>query len=203
MPFVPAPDCAEAVINGTFHTKAIAHVLNFHIPGGYTQSDLDNLSFAVDAGVAADYLNLLNTSVHYDNVHVRGLNSIIDLESFNSTSTGYGTSSGTELPANATACITLRTGHTGRSARGRFYAWPTADGNLSTGQAFVGAYTTALKTFLDNLISATHLAGWDLVVLSRQSGGVPLTTAAFLEVTTVVVRNSEIDSQRGRLLQGH
>lgn len=203
MPFQSAPDCAEAVIHALANTQPIVNRLNFKFASGYTQTDIDNLAAAVDAAMASHYLPICSSSVAYSHVHVRGLTNIIDLESDNATSAGSGSAGASSVAANVTLCVTLHTGFTGRSARGRFYGFPTVDGSLTSILAFTGAYVTALEDVVAAIFANASAANWTPVVLSRFSGGVKRTTAVATTITNATARNALIDSQRGRLAAGH
>jgi hypothetical protein len=203
MPFLSVPDAAEIIIQGTLQGQAIANVIGAQHVGAYTQTDLDNLSNAVDGWVGSDYLPLVANSVTYDQTHVRGLNSIVDLESVDGTNTGPGTQSGSSMPANASFVITMRTGHTGRSARGRFYWWPFASSVALSAQTVTTAFASAAEVAIGNLLAAISTAGWTPVVISRRSNGAPRLVGVTTPITLAVARNNEIDSQRHRLLRGH
>jgi len=203
MTFVPAPDCAEAVIQATYGGVNIANVINFKKFGGYDQTAIDALAALVDVAVGDAYLGLLSNGVAYSGTTVRGLSDIIDLSGFNDAFAGPGELATAGLPANVTLCITLRTGFTGRSARGRFFAMPTVADQLSTPDAFVSTFGTQLVSFLTDLKAAALVLGWTMVIVSRFSNGVPRGTAIATPVTNIVARNNLTDSQRHRLPRGH
>jgi hypothetical protein len=203
MTFIPFANCAEIVLDGLYYTKPIANVLLAQFPGTYVQGDLDALAAAVDNWMSTDYLPVCNTSVQYIQTRVRGLTNIIDLQATSNTSAGFGGASGTVMPGNVTLCFSLRTGFTGRSARGRFYAWPPSQNALSTGQVFGATYGTAMLTALSNLKAAIQSAGWAWGVGSRQTGGSPRTSGLFTPISVAIYTNLDADSQRGRLLSGH
>lgn len=203
MAFQSAPDCAEAVIRATYGGKNIANVLNFHKVGGYSQADIDQLAAVVDDNVGSGYLALLSGNVTYVDTLVRGLTSDTDLTAAQNANAGVGTVSGGSYPANASACITLRTGFTGRSARGRFYAMPTGTSNGLGVNTVSTTYLDALVDFLQAVAGDADLEGWDLVVLSRFHNKAERETATFLDVTSISYRNNVLDSQRGRLPVGH
>jgi len=203
MPFQSCPDIAEYVIAATYDSQPIANVLHAKLSGGYSQSDVNNLATAVDAWVASDYLALMNSHVTYNEVRVRGLASIIDLQSVVNTSSGAGTMGADALPANVCLCITLRTGLTGRSARGRVYGFPY-HGAAQTGINTVSStYANNLAAAFTNLLGVVISAGWDPVVLSRVTGGAPRTTGIGTTILVADARNTENDSQRGRLPHNH
>jgi len=176
------------------------NVLNFRFSTAYTQSDLDNLAAAVDTKVGSNYLPSIADNVIYAQTHVRGLSASVDMESFDNTHAGNGTAGGTPMPSNVTFCVSLRTGLTGRSARGRFYAVCPATGDLDTSDTMTSGYASDIVAFLDAVKTLALSAGWTLVVISRQNAGVRLTTAVARAVTTVEATDLAVDSQRRRLL---
>jgi hypothetical protein len=203
MPFLSVPDTVEVVINGDISGQPIANVVGAGHVGAYVQADLDNLAAAVDGWVASDYLPLVSASVNYVSTHVRGLTNIIDLESTDTTSAGPGTASGGGMPANASFVVTLRTGHTGRSARGRFYMWPYSTSALLTSQTVTTTYSNAAQAALIALSGVIATAGFQMVIISRRSNNVPRLVGVTTPVTDIESRNQAVDSMRHRLLRGH
>lgn len=200
MSFIPVPNTAEAVLQFTNGVHEMANVLNFLFPTTYSQADLDALSQVVDAWVGVSYLPLVGSTSTYQNTHVRGLTSAIDMSSDNNVHAGTGAAPGSPLPTNATACITARTGFTGRSARGRFYAMPSTTSNQFDDLHWNALYVNTLASALNTLKTDAGTEGWGMVVVSRQHAGVPLTTGVPRLITTWQARNNTIDSMRTRLV---
>jgi len=203
LPFQSCPNIAECVIHGTIDGVSIANVLHFEQPGGYNQTSMDALTAAVAAQVTALYQLITNESVSFDGVSARGLASIIDISSFDSSATGPGADTSASLPANVSSCVTLRTGFTGRSARGRFYAFPIGTAVLSSVNTVSTTYASDLVSFLENAASSALLAGWNWVVLSRRTAGVERPFGIGTQITAPELRNRITDSQRSRLPKGH
>lgn len=199
MTFQPAVNCAEIVINATSGGKPIANVMNCLFNAPYSQSDLDAVSDAVDQAVVDDYIPFMATTVNYLNTTVRGLTSIVDLISINADNAGPGTRSGDPRPNNCTMCFRLSTGFTGRSARGRFYAFPLTDNDVTAPNVASATYAAGIIEFLESVRDL--LPGFDasLVILSRQNGGVVLPAGVPRFVTTIDYHDLNLDSQRGRL----
>jgi len=204
MPFQSIPECAEAVIIGQGGSKSIANVLGFWKPGGYNQTDIDNLAAAIDSVVGSDYLDWVAAGSAYIATTVRGLENVVDLSAINAANAGPGTMAGTfELPSNCSFCVTLRTGLTGRSARGRFYTWPMADSALSAVDTVTTTYANGIVTTLTGFQSAALAEGWYLSILSRRSLGAVRPVGTHYTVTGIAYRNRSLDSQRGRLPANH
>jgi len=203
MAFQSAPNTAELVIKGDISGKGVANVINFYNPFGYDQSDIDALATLGDAWVGSDYIPLFANSVTYNECLVRGLTDIIDLTGSAAANTGPGTLSGSAMPANASVCITMRTGFTGRSARGRFYAWPFSSSVLATSQSVTSGYVDDLADALNLLRSQAASAGWTMSVLSRYTLGSARPLGICTAITDCVGRNVLVDSARRRLGLGH
>jgi len=203
MTFQTAPECAEAVVQATFGGKAVNNVFNFWYPGGYDQTKIDNLAVAVDVAVGNTGLICWNNDVLYEGTLARGLQDIIDLTSTATTNSGPGTAGTGIMPANVSFVITLRTGFTGRSARGRVYMLPLDAGAFDNINEVSAAYADLAEDFVEAVVAEAATAGWTLVVLSRISGKAVRPAATHLTVTQVVARNRISDSQRHRLPKGH
>lgn len=199
MAFVPAVDCAEAVIGFIGDGGNYNNVLNFKYATAYDQSNIDDLADAVDGAVGSDYLAILSDQVSYVNTHVRGLTSSVDLEGVANASASTGGDSDSPLPSNATLCVSLRTGLTGRSARGRFYSVGATFGDVLTADVFTAAYVAAVVATIVAISTQAGAAGWTLVVLSRRNAGVALTAAVARPVTQIYAVDNNVDSQRRRL----
>lgn len=203
MVFQSAPDCAEAVIKCTAAGVPVNNVMNFWHPGGYLQSDIDALAAAVDGAIDPNYVGIMNTDTTYDSTLVRGLTNAIDLSAAANASAGPGLFGTHPLPNNVTLCVSLRSGFTGRSARGRFYTIGMDDGFLQTTNTVTAAYRTGAISLVQAIITAAAAVGWHAVVLSRFAGGARRVVATHLDITSVITVNDDTDSQRGRLPQGH
>jgi len=203
MTFQPAVNCASAAIHATYQGQPVANVLNFLYSSAYNQTVLQDLADALDTEVVGNYLPYVANQLAYTEVHVRGLTSENDLEATANAGAGDGSGGAAGLPGNASLCVTLRSGYTGRSARGRFYAFPATQGDLDTPQTFATEYTGLIVAFLDGVKVAAAAAGWSLIILSRFNNKAKRTAAQPFLVTSISARNSDVDSQRGRLAANH
>lgn len=196
-------DCAEIVLAGTYFGKGINHVLGAWKPGGYVLTDLQDLANAIDVEVGDTYLDWVNEDVNYDSTTVRGLTSPTDIVATSVVTAGLGHRSGVNLPANASLCMTLRSGFTGRSARGRFYAWPTVSADQTDAQNYAGAYRDGVLGFLFAVQSDCTTLGWVLSILSRRTMNADRAVGTHYAVNDIQSRNLKVDSRRSRLLSGH
>lgn len=203
MPFQSVPNCAEAVIKATVDGVNVFNVLNFWFPSGYGQSDIDNLASAVDDIWGTNILPHLHTSYLYAGTFVRGLANIVDLQGQDLTNAGAGAEGGDSFPNNVAFVLTLYTGHTGRSARGRMYIGGIPASKTATQNTLDATYAGILVTDMLGMITAALAVGWQMTVVSRQSLGAVRPVGINTVVSSIVARNLVLDSQRRRLPTGH
>lgn len=203
MPFQPIVNAVEAVLHFNDGANDLANVLHFQFTSAYTSTDLIALGGLIDGVVASNYLPLIYDSVAYVATTVRGLSVANDISATVTTSAGNGTAGVTGLPSNVSFCLTLRSGLTGRSARGRFFAMPTIIGNLTTPDVFSSTYANALVTMLQGIQTAAAAVPATLVIASRITAGAPRTSGVTFPVVSISHRNLLVDSQRGRLPRNH
>jgi len=203
MAFQSVPETAEAVIIADVAGKSMVNVLGFKFATGYTQNDIDALALAVSTRVGSGYRPFLTAGCTYLGTLVRGLELPNDYSKLDVTGAGLGAVGGAQNPNNVTLCITLRTGFTGRSARGRFYALPTGVSEFSAANVFSSAYGNGLVTLLTNIKADAGAIGWSLCVISRFAAHATRPVGITFPVATIQYRNLIADSQRGRLPVGH
>lgn len=101
-------------------------------------------------------------------------------------------------PNNVAAVVSLRTAQRGRSARGRNFV-PAIPGAAVTLNTIDPAFIADLLTAYTELVGAgTFVAGWELVVVSRVTGGLARATGLAIPVTNVVMVTNTVRSMRSR-----
>lgn len=203
MAFQSVPDCAEAVIKATCGGKPIANVLGFYKAGGYDLAAVTDLADLIDAAIGTDYIPILHDGVNYVETVVRGLENVNDFEATANANAGLGSLTGAPLPNNVSLCVTLRSGLTGRSARGRFYAMPTNAAQQSGLNTFSSSYALDVEAFLTTIKAGASGIGWTMAIISRWHDNAKRAAGVYFPVTTLGARNFLMDSQRGRLPVGH
>lgn len=199
MAFQPVPNCAEAVIRATISGRPIANVLNFYYDGGYSLANIEDLAIAIDTVVGINYLPLMSGDVSYVSTDVRGLATAADFAASANASAGPGTAVGNGLPANCSFCVKLLTGLTGRSQRGRFYAFPTSEANRTAEDTVDVAYAQDVADMILAFQTNAIADDWNLVVVSRFHLGAARTNGVHRIVTDITWTDLQLDSQRGRL----
>jgi len=103
------------------------------------------------------------------------------------------------LPGNNTLCVSLRTGLTGRSARGRWYWVGLAEAQV-TGNLVEGGTATSITAAMDALLNAMNAISSAPLIVSFQSNGVPRPGGPVkFFITDALLVDTTVDSQRGRL----
>jgi hypothetical protein len=123
------------------------------------------------------------------------------------TATGYrkelaavtiGGVTGEANPNNVAAVVSLRTNQRGRSARGRNFV-PAIPGAAVTLNTLDPAFISDLITQYSFLIGpGTFSVGWELVVVSRVTGGVSRAAGLAIPVTGVIMVTNTVRSMRSR-----
>ena len=117
-----------------------------------------------------------------------------------------GTSSGTPLPNEVAACVTLRTAFTGPANRGRLYVPGFATTALGTGNVMAPATVTAVNNWASIIAGVLNAQGylWSVGHVARASytgstGTVhPARVAGTVPIVTANMRDNHWDSQRRR-----
>lgn len=199
MPFQPAVNCAEVVVNATLNGQSCVNTFYARKADGYDQTELEALATAVDNWVDTTFKLVMPTSWIYTGTTARGLTSSIDLIAENNDGAGAGENGPSTAPNNKALAVKRRTANTGRGARGRVYLAPPADLNMEDNNTVDETFVTSVETVLNGFRSAIATVDWTEVILHRVAAGVPLEAALALTVIEYVVVDRTIDSMRRRL----
>lgn len=200
MAFQPVPNTVVAEIITAFGLSgSIQNNLYFRFSGGYTQSDLDDLANDVANFWANGAMPTLSAGTTLIAVHVRGLESELDLEAFANTDVPtVGSNVSAALPSNVALALKFTTGFIGRSARGRIYIGGWGESSV-TGNLVVTSHADFIRDAFINDLVTTIPAGCEHVVVSRYHNGVLRVSGQVLPVTGYSYTDYRVDSQRRRL----
>lgn len=200
MAFQSVPETADILIQYTLNGEPALNAFAARKVGGYNLSDLQLLADAVDAAVAANWLQEQTLDARYDQTVVRGLEFENDQEAIQNAGSGIGLRLGTGLPGNVTISIKKSSGLTGRSARGRLYWMGMPKDQLSSNENVV---LTANVVLIVAAVEAVRLAidatVWFPVIVSRFTGGLPRNPGVTFPWLVTSVVNNNVDSNRRRL----
>jgi len=110
-----------------------------------------------------------------------------------------GTNGQASLPGNVTICVSLRTGLTGRSARGRWYWVGLGEDQVTDNNLLAGA-AVSITAAMDALLNAMNAINSAPIIVSFESNGGPRVGGPVkFFITDALMVDTTIDSQRGRL----
>lgn len=199
MAFVPFANTAQVEVVWEVDSQIVENVLHFDNPSPGS-TNLAALLEAMNAAIQDQVLPLLHSGIQL----LRLIGTLLDvaegLQIFNTT--GFptpGTNSGSAMPNNVAACLSLKSTQRGRSARGRSYIAGIPHEALIAPSEINPTYQAALVDAWQTVLLAGVDDGWVPVVASRVSGGVPRTTGVTFQIETVTMFDATLDSQRRRL----
>lgn len=199
MAFIPVPDTCMFELRFTLQGEHVENTLYGHLTGGWSASTARNVGDALIQWWIDNMSASLSDQISLDSVHCTDLSS----------STGFSTDAVPEtapvgavggqcLPNNVAICISFRSQARGRSGRGRNYVCGIPDTHVSAntldsadGIAFVDAYK-----LVDDVMSDFD-ATW--VIVSRFLDGLPRDEGITRLITSVLLVDLTVDSQRRRL----
>jgi len=199
MAFQSAPGIAQLEVQFNIGGKVCENVFNFKYATTYNQAAMDLLAQTGDGAFGPDMAALITTDNAYTSSIARGLEFSTDVQSTSASNAANGSLTPPSAPNHDSLCLTLRTANTGRSARGRVFAMPTALTEYESANAVLEAYALAVRTAILTLKTDALASGWTMVVLSRRTAGALRAVGVGFPVTDVSVRNFRIDTQRGRM----
>jgi len=200
MTFIPVADTVLAELRFDYFGQRIENTLYFRKLGGS--------SIAQAVGLMNDlevwWTTLLSQFLSQD-ISLRELN-VTDLSS----ASGYSVSQAAPtpnptgqianagLPGNVSLCASFRTPNRGRSFRGRNYVCGLAETSV-TGNTVGSTIVAGVLGSYQGIPSAIVSSAWDWVVVSRFAGGLPRVAGIATDITSVVIVDDFVDSQRRRL----
>lgn len=199
MPFIPFANTAQVEAVWSVDGQIVENVLHFD-NAAPDLSNLTDLADAVNTAIRTSILPLIHSGISL----LRVIGTLLDvLDGFQFISTASlpapGTNSGSAMPNNVAACISLKSTSRGRSARGRSYIPGIPHEALIAPSEINATYAAALVTAWTEVLGAGADAGWSPVVASRFTGGAARTTGVTFPIVTIAMFDNILDSQRRRL----
>lgn len=199
MPFVPAENVAQVELRQRLDDQRVENTLYFLKTVPISIGDLETISDVMRLWWEEALAPQVSLDLTLVEVFVTDLTTDTSPTFSNSPSSPIpGEIAKEALPNNVALCVSFRTAGRGRSSRGRNYvAGLDIDSVLhntvdpSRVEGIANAYQD-ITPRLDGLL-------FDWVVVSRFSGGVPRSAALVQPITSVIVVDPTVDSQRRRL----
>jgi hypothetical protein len=197
MPFQPAPSIAQVTIEGTVDSQLTVNDLFFFSSGAVTGVSLALLGNAVATWAATSLVPFLSRDWAGSRVRCFDLGSPTGFQY----TVGMVEVGGVDVeaaPNNVAACVSIRTAQRGRSGRGRNYI-PAIPNSLITLNTMDPGWMSDILGAYGFLVGAgTFAAGWQWVVLSRVTGGVPRAAGIGIPVTNAIFVGNKVRSMRSR-----
>lgn len=203
MAYQRVPETAEIVMR--FDVSGIVATNRYHArkPGGYDQSDIDGLAAAIDSTAGPNYKAMMSSFDSYLSTVVRGLDAENDLAAEANTAAGVGTVAAVPLPSVVSFAVSMRTGLTGRNARGRVYMVSIPDTYQNVGSNLEHSLTVAAADAYAALVDGVRLTIegvglWNAVIVSRWHNKVKRTEAVTFAWTSTSWATRKFATQRNR-----
>ena len=213
-PFIPAPNTALIEAIYTYGGWVIENTFHVQKATPFTSLDLQGACNAFDAWDSTGTFKW-QACRRAENVLTQWKARALDTPSSPvfiftlPTSRPGSAGSGGAMPGGSTFCITMQTGHAGRSQRGRIYLPGLATFDLQSAPnqnlvtaARANAYVASINSLIAQLAALSPAL--TLVVVSYMSGGAWRSTAQTTPITNAAYSDLAVDSQRRRLAgRGH
>jgi hypothetical protein len=202
MAFIPVPNVVECDVIGMLFGQIIENTLYFLFPEEVLSSEVAQLASSVGEWAVAELCPLLSEDYTYLRTEATDISSAGQATHTSVTDTGTpGGSINPAAPGGTCIAISFRTALGGRSYRGRNYIsgipQVVLDGNQCTtvyADQIPVAYAALIPDYVaDDLPQAQH------VVVSRYHLGAPRAEGIATPITTYLLTNYDVDSQRRRL----
>lgn len=200
MPFVPVADTIQAEIRMSLDNQLIENTLYFQSRPDATDPTLVALGNSLLLWWTVNYRVKLPDSVTLREIY------LTDLTTASSPThttpapapAPAGSAATPVMPNNVTIAVSFRTAARGRSFRGRNYFGALGETQISS-NTVDGATQAGIVAAYQALLSGDIADDWIWGVVSRYSGGAPRAAGLFTPVTSVVITDPIVDSQRRRL----
>lgn len=200
MPFVPAPNTALVELVYSLDGQIIENTLYFENSAAPEPADLSDLGDAIAAWWIANMASALTNDLSLNQVVVTDLTTETSPSVLSMAGLPHaGAGSADALPNNVVLCISFRTDHRGKSARGRNFIPGLQENQTHGSYADVGLDAVFIAAYGLLIGPAAISPSWEWVVCSKFTGGNPRVSALMQPVTAVTVTDMVLDSQRRRL----
>lgn len=201
MAFIASPNIIECQLRGTMDGQRVMNRINVRVGGTPTAGDCTTVASNLATWWNGNVKALIPASVTIREIYCKSMAVQNGPEA--TYSAGYplaGTwATGGAAPNNVSLCASLRTGLTGRSARGRWY-WYGVPNDKITLSAIDAGYVASVVGALDNLntLLTSLSAAW--VIVSHFNSGIPRVGGpVYFNVVDILCVDNTVDSQRRRL----
>jgi hypothetical protein len=206
MPFIPVANTALVEFRMTYDEQDVENTLYFKKTASIVEADLVTLG-----DVLYDWWTTFASDAMVSAVELREI-LLTDLTSETGaqvTKNGAGSTGQAEedgCPSNVSLCVSFRTALRGRAFRGRNYIVGIPFSQVEDTNRLISAYTAGVVSGYNQFNSSVELGSFAWVAVSRFSGvdatthkPIPRVAGVATPITTALIVDSVIDSQRRRL----
>lgn len=199
MPFQQVPNTMQVTVRFLLFNQIVENVYDVNSPDGIDAAVLADCRDAFIDWVTTQYMPSISHDCFFTGLELQNLSiengSIL---SYTAPTPVAGGANAASEPGNVSFCVSLRTGSSGRSFRGRKYVAgvPVV---FRAGNQVTADWAADILAAMNGLISVLSAINQVLVVVSRIQNGIELVTAQTTAVSNVTYTNLDIDSQRRRL----
>lgn len=196
---LPVPNTVQVDVLFLLFGQRVENVYHVLWPGGVDAAALADTRDAFATWVAEEWMPPLSLNCQFIGLEVTNL-SIEDGTklSYTPPTTVTGSVDYMAEPGNVSYSVSLRTGQSGRSYRGRKFV-AGIPGNARNGNQVTTPFATAVVAALTELLAVLQAINAVLVVVSRIQDAVTLAVPITTEVNAITVADYNLDSQRRRL----
>lgn len=200
MAFVPVPNAVMAEIRMSLDNQLIENTLYFRPTAESGDTSLVGLGNALLLWWTTSYRVKLPDSVSLREIYLTDLDSATGPTHTQPAPAPapIGLAATPVMPNNVTIAVSFRTGARGRSYRGRNYFGALGETQISS-NTLDGATQAGIIAAYQALLSGSIADDWEWGVVSRFTAGAPRVTGVFTPITSVLITDSIVDSQRRRL----
>ncbi len=199
MAFQPVPGVVQCNIRWVAQGQQAQNTLYFRTGGGGTETNLAALADVIEQAYITYTRGRVATTTALTDIY------FVDLEEQNGFAYNFplvpqlaGTNGAGALPNNVSLAISFRTASRGRNARGRNYVVGMTEADV-TGNDASGVLSDAWVVYYEAIQSGALNIGLEMCVVSRYLNKVKRPFGVTFAVTSILVVDNVVDSQRGRL----
>jgi len=200
MVFVPALGVAQCEVRCLLDGQRVESILYFYLGSNPTDSDFTDLGEALITWWDGSLSPNLTTAITLREIYITDLSGQTNPTYTVVPSGGPipGERSVASLPSSIALCVSFRTNGRGRSARGRNYVGGLATADVDE-SLFLDTRASSVIADYSLLLAGGGWTNGEWVVLSRITNGAPRAQGLRQTITSVVVTDLAVDSQRRRL----
>lgn len=199
MPYVPVPNVCQADLFQLWDGQQVENVLHFQPAATLTPLMYTELATFLGSWWNSSMKAWMPTTIQLSSIKITDMTTQFSpVVNYSGGMPIVGTNVSPSLPNNCACVVTKRTLLRGRSFRGRIYVPGMIEGQVTNSQVSPGYISNFLVAYGVIRAFATTSTTWEMVVVSRKQGGVPLVVGEAHAVTSFTCEGV-IDSQRRRL----